>query len=220
MGRPRRCAARAPSSGAGWPAGERRLPHSPRLPHPMPFRRSRKACCSVRTVTRSPQTTNPQATNPAPLTSPVLSGKSVPRRKAGQAKNPLALAIMAAQPHRWRRTGMVQAQRPVHQAGQSRQAKPFGCLPPNRPTRPFLPILPPSEAVARARTVATAVAFARDLINTPSARKSPQWLADQATELAERCGLRRARARRGRTRRGRFRRHRRGGRGLIASRPG
>jgi leucyl aminopeptidase len=47
-----------------------------------------------------------------------------------------------------------------------------------------------SAAVARAAVVAGAVAFARDLINTPSARKSPQWLADQATELARRCGLR------------------------------
>ncbi len=46
-----------------------------------------------------------------------------------------------------------------------------------------------SAAAARARTVAGAVAFARDLINTPSARKSPQWLADQAVELARRCGL-------------------------------
>ncbi len=47
-----------------------------------------------------------------------------------------------------------------------------------------------SEAVARAEVVAGAVAFARDLVNTPSARKSPKWLADKATELAEPCGLR------------------------------
>jgi leucyl aminopeptidase len=46
-----------------------------------------------------------------------------------------------------------------------------------------------SAAAARAVAVAGAVAFARDLINTPSVRKSPQWLADQATELARRCGL-------------------------------
>ena len=46
-----------------------------------------------------------------------------------------------------------------------------------------------SAAADRAAAVAGAVAFARDLVNTPSARKSPQWLADQATELAQRCGL-------------------------------
>jgi leucyl aminopeptidase len=47
-----------------------------------------------------------------------------------------------------------------------------------------------STAVARAAAIAGAVALARDLANTPSARKSPRWLADQATELAARCGLR------------------------------
>ncbi len=47
-----------------------------------------------------------------------------------------------------------------------------------------------SAAVDRAAALAGAVAFARDLVNTPSVRKSPQWLADQAVELAQRCGLR------------------------------
>ena len=47
-----------------------------------------------------------------------------------------------------------------------------------------------STAVDRAAALAGAVAFARDLVNTPSVRKSPQWLADQAIELAHRCGLR------------------------------
>ena len=46
-----------------------------------------------------------------------------------------------------------------------------------------------SAAVARAAVVAGAVAYARDLSNTPAIRKSPQWLADQATGLAQRCGL-------------------------------
>ena len=47
-----------------------------------------------------------------------------------------------------------------------------------------------SNAAERAVAVAGAVAFARDLVNTPSVRKSPQWLAEQATELARRCDLR------------------------------
>lgn len=47
-----------------------------------------------------------------------------------------------------------------------------------------------SAAVGRGTAIAGAVSFARDLINTPSARKSPQWLADRAVDLAERCGLR------------------------------
>ena len=37
-----------------------------------------------------------------------------------------------------------------------------------------------ADAVRRAVTVASAVAIARDLANTPSAGKSPQWLADEA----------------------------------------
>jgi leucyl aminopeptidase len=45
-------------------------------------------------------------------------------------------------------------------------------------------------AVQRAVTTAGAVALARDLVNTPSAAKSPEWLARQAAELAGRCGLR------------------------------
>jgi leucyl aminopeptidase len=35
-------------------------------------------------------------------------------------------------------------------------------------------------AIARATTIATATALARDLTNTPSLRKTPQWLADAA----------------------------------------
>jgi leucyl aminopeptidase len=43
--------------------------------------------------------------------------------------------------------------------------------------------------VERAVTVAGAVALARDLTNTPSSVKSPEWLAEQAVSVAERCGL-------------------------------
>jgi leucyl aminopeptidase len=45
------------------------------------------------------------------------------------------------------------------------------------------------DAVAAARTVAGAVALARDLTNTPSARKTPAWLADQAAAVAAGAGL-------------------------------
>ena len=45
------------------------------------------------------------------------------------------------------------------------------------------------DAVAAARTVARAVALARDLTNTPSARKTPAWLADQAVAVAAAAGL-------------------------------
>jgi leucyl aminopeptidase len=45
------------------------------------------------------------------------------------------------------------------------------------------------DAVAAARTVAGAVALARDLTNTPSARKTPAWLADQAVAVAAAAGL-------------------------------
>lgn len=44
-------------------------------------------------------------------------------------------------------------------------------------------------ALAKAVTGARAVAFARDLINTPPATKSPQWLVEQAEHVAERAGL-------------------------------
>jgi leucyl aminopeptidase len=47
-----------------------------------------------------------------------------------------------------------------------------------------------AAAAQRASAVAGAVALARDLVNTPSMRKSPQWLADQAVRLAGGCGLR------------------------------
>jgi len=45
------------------------------------------------------------------------------------------------------------------------------------------------DAVAAARTVAGAVALARDLTNTPSARKTPAWLAGQAAAVAAAAGL-------------------------------
>jgi leucyl aminopeptidase len=45
------------------------------------------------------------------------------------------------------------------------------------------------DAVAAARTVAGAVALARDLTNTPSARKTPAWLAAQAVAVAAGAGL-------------------------------
>ncbi len=46
-----------------------------------------------------------------------------------------------------------------------------------------------AEAVRTAVTVASAVALARDLANTPSSVKSPQWLAEAAIEVAEAAGL-------------------------------
>jgi len=46
-----------------------------------------------------------------------------------------------------------------------------------------------AAAIAQATTVATAVALARDLTNTPSLRKSPQWLADAAVHVAADSGL-------------------------------
>ena len=45
-------------------------------------------------------------------------------------------------------------------------------------------------AIARAAAVVTAVHRARDLTNTPSNRKSPQWLAEQARRVGEAAGLR------------------------------
>jgi leucyl aminopeptidase len=44
-------------------------------------------------------------------------------------------------------------------------------------------------AIARARATAGAVILARDLANTPSLEKSPEWLADRAVELARDCKL-------------------------------
>ncbi len=41
-------------------------------------------------------------------------------------------------------------------------------------------------AVARSRTLAEAVLFARDLTNTPSAQKSPKWFADRVADAAAR----------------------------------
>jgi leucyl aminopeptidase len=43
--------------------------------------------------------------------------------------------------------------------------------------------------VARAEAIAGAVALARDLANTPSATKSPRWLADEAVRVAGESGL-------------------------------
>jgi len=46
-----------------------------------------------------------------------------------------------------------------------------------------------TAAIERAVTVAGAVALARDLTNTPSLRKNPQWLADAAVSMASDAGL-------------------------------
>ena len=46
-----------------------------------------------------------------------------------------------------------------------------------------------SAALRRATVIAGAVGLARDLANTPPARKSPQWLADQAARAAAEHGL-------------------------------
>ncbi|MDR2988374.1 MAG: leucyl aminopeptidase family protein [Nocardiopsaceae bacterium] len=46
-----------------------------------------------------------------------------------------------------------------------------------------------AAVISEATTVATAVALARDLTNTPSLRKSPQWLADAAVRVAADSGL-------------------------------
>jgi len=43
--------------------------------------------------------------------------------------------------------------------------------------------------VERAAVIANAVVLARDLVNTPSARKTPEWLATQACAVAERSGI-------------------------------
>jgi leucyl aminopeptidase len=47
----------------------------------------------------------------------------------------------------------------------------------------------PAQAVDEAATITAAVALARDLSNTPSAVKSPQWLADAALRVAAEQGL-------------------------------
>jgi leucyl aminopeptidase len=44
-------------------------------------------------------------------------------------------------------------------------------------------------AIGEAAIFATAVALARDLTNTPSVRKCPQWLADVASKVAAEAGL-------------------------------
>jgi len=46
-----------------------------------------------------------------------------------------------------------------------------------------------ADVLAEATAVAGAVALARDLTNTPSARKTPAWLADQAAATAAASGL-------------------------------
>ncbi len=46
-----------------------------------------------------------------------------------------------------------------------------------------------AAVISEATTVAAAVGLARDLTNTPSLRKSPQWLADAAVQVAAESGL-------------------------------
>ncbi|HYD09216.1 MAG TPA: M17 family peptidase N-terminal domain-containing protein, partial [Acidimicrobiales bacterium] len=46
-----------------------------------------------------------------------------------------------------------------------------------------------ADAAARGSAIAEAVAFARDLVNTPPGDLSPKMLADQAVAIAERTGL-------------------------------
>ncbi len=46
-----------------------------------------------------------------------------------------------------------------------------------------------TEAVAHAEAIAEATSFARDMTNTPSAQKSPAWLAKQFTRAATRYGV-------------------------------
>jgi len=46
-----------------------------------------------------------------------------------------------------------------------------------------------AATIEEASTIATAVALARDLTNTPSVRKSPEWLADAAGQVAAEAGL-------------------------------
>jgi len=47
----------------------------------------------------------------------------------------------------------------------------------------------PGDAIGEAGAIAAAVALARDLANTPSIRKSPQWLAEAAVAVAAQAGL-------------------------------
>ncbi|HET9898294.1 MAG TPA: leucyl aminopeptidase [Streptosporangiaceae bacterium] len=47
----------------------------------------------------------------------------------------------------------------------------------------------PGAAVGTADTIAAAVALTRDLANTPSLRKTPEWLAQAAADVAARAGL-------------------------------
>src|ERR1017187_6547454 len=56
-------------------------------------------------------------------------------------------------------------------------------------SRPDGPGTQAAAAIDEAVTFATAVALARDLTNTPSVRKSPQWLADVASKVATEEGL-------------------------------
>ncbi|MEV0399981.1 leucyl aminopeptidase [Actinoallomurus sp. NPDC050550] len=62
--------------------------------------------------------------------------------------------------------------------------------PPKKPAAEKITLLTDAEAaIERGATVAGAVAIARDLANTPSREKSPQWLAEQAERLAAESGL-------------------------------
>jgi leucyl aminopeptidase len=64
--------------------------------------------------------------------------------------------------------------------------------PPNPPGEVRLLVTDPdasADALRQAALVAEAVALARDLANTPSARKSPQWLADEAVRATADRGV-------------------------------
>ncbi len=69
-------------------------------------------------------------------------------------------------------------------------AAPAGSAPPRRLVVVGAPGRAGAEAVRRAEVTARAVHRARDLANTPSSEKHPQWLAEQARRLAEQTGLR------------------------------
>ncbi|MFL6055816.1 MAG: leucyl aminopeptidase [Actinoallomurus sp.] len=62
--------------------------------------------------------------------------------------------------------------------------------PPKKPATETITLLTDAQAaVERGVVVARAVAVARDLTNTPSSEKTPQWLAEQAERLAGESGL-------------------------------
>ncbi len=60
---------------------------------------------------------------------------------------------------------------------------------PSSPEKPLAALVPPQLAeMAHVRRVSAALAMARDLINTPACDLTPQRLAEQALEMATRCG--------------------------------